>query len=145
VDEASWLVGDGLLAPDVQGQALRSLAAPGTAYDDPVLGKDAQPAHMDGFVRTRDDNGGIHLNSGIPGHAFYLLATNLGGHVWERAAHIWYDAVTGPPMSPETTFSAFAAATVAAAKQRFGTSSGEAAATRRAWLGVGVTPRRPRR
>lgn len=70
--EASWLVGDGILAPGVNGVALRSMKAPGTAYDDPVLGRDPQPYEMDGYVVTSADNGGVHINSGIPNHAFYL-------------------------------------------------------------------------
>ena len=53
---------------------------PGTAYDDPALGKDPQPAHMDDFVQTRDDNGGVHINSGIPNRAFVLAARAIGGH-----------------------------------------------------------------
>ena len=57
-----------------EGRALRSMRAPGTAYDDDVLGRDPQPAHMDGYVRTTDDNGGVHINSGIPNRAFYLTA-----------------------------------------------------------------------
>ena len=50
--EADWLIGDQLLTSKVNGKGLRSLAAPGTAYDDPVLGKDPQPAHMRRFVRS---------------------------------------------------------------------------------------------
>jgi hypothetical protein len=60
-EKADWLIGAGLLRPSVHGVALRSMKAPGTAYDDPVLGKDPQPAHMDDFVHTTADNGGVHL------------------------------------------------------------------------------------
>ena len=94
VDEASWLIGEGIFTDAVEGRALRSLAAPGTAYDDDVLGRDPQPAHMDGYVVTRDDNGGVHINSGIPNHAFYRTAMALGGHAWERAGRIWYRTIT---------------------------------------------------
>ena len=51
--EADWLIGAGLLAPGVTGVALRSMKAPGTAYDDDVLGKDPQPATMDDYVAHR--------------------------------------------------------------------------------------------
>ena len=67
--EASWLIGEGLFTDQVQGTALRSLKAPGTAYDDDVLGKDPQPDSMDGYVHTSADNGGVHINSGIPNRA----------------------------------------------------------------------------
>jgi len=42
-EEADWLIGAELLGPEVDGVALRSMSAPGTAYDDDVLGKDPQP------------------------------------------------------------------------------------------------------
>ncbi|RKQ96284.1 protealysin propeptide [Kushneria sinocarnis] len=92
-EEADWLIGAELLAEGVQGRALRSMAEPGSAYDDPVLGRDPQPGHMDQYVETEEDNGGVHINSGIPNHAFYLIATALGGYSWERAGHVWYDTL----------------------------------------------------
>lgn len=137
--EASWLVGAEVLAPGVSGQALRSMAAPGLAYDDDVLGTDPQPYHMDGFVVTSADHGGVHLNSGIPNHAFYLLANYLGGYAWERAGLVWYDALQGL-RNPHATFADWADATVAAAAGRFGAGSREVRFTRRAWHLVGVTP-----
>ena len=90
-----WLIGAGLFLPGVQGRALRDMAHPGTAYDDPVLGKDPQPGHMDDYVDTTDDHGGVHLNSGIPNRAFQLAATAIGGSSAEGAGRIWYAALTG--------------------------------------------------
>jgi Zn-dependent metalloprotease len=119
-DQADWLIGAGLLGPTVHGVALRSMKAPGTAYDDPRLGKDPQPATMDGYVSTSDDNGGVHLNSGIPNHAFYLVASALGGNAWERAGQVWFDVLTGGSLPSDADFSTFAAHTLAAAKRRFG-------------------------
>ncbi|MCA1673418.1 MAG: M4 family metallopeptidase, partial [Actinobacteria bacterium] len=52
VTEADWLIGAEILAEGVDGQALRSMKQPGTAYDDDMLGKDPQPGHMDGYVDT---------------------------------------------------------------------------------------------
>ena len=60
------------------------MSEPGTAYDDPLLGKDPQPAHMKDFIKTREDNGGVHLNSGIPNRAFYLAATAIGGYAGKK-------------------------------------------------------------
>ena len=136
-DQADWLIGAGLLAPGVQGVALRSMKAPGTAYDDPNLGQDPQPATMAGYVDTSDDNGGVHINSGIPNHAFYLAATAIGGFAWEKAGQIWYDVLTGGTLPASADFATFAAATVAAAQARYGAA--EAAAVRDAWVQVGVT------
>ncbi|MFC1409901.1 M4 family metallopeptidase [Streptacidiphilus sp. N1-12] len=136
-DRADWLIGAGLLAPQVQGIALRSMRAPGTAYDDPSLGTDPQPATMAGYVDSSGDNGGVHLNSGIPNHAFYLAATAIGGYAWERAGQIWYDVLTGGGIAASADFAEFAAATVAAAETRYGAGA-EARAVREAWVQVGV-------
>jgi len=137
-DEARWLIGEGIFTAAVQGVALRSLAAPGTAYDDDVLGRDPQPAHMDGYVQTSDDNGGVHINSGIPNHAFYLAARALGGRAWERAGLIWYRTLTAGTLSPTADFVAFARATLAAAEAEYGEGSEEVDAVRAGWTDVGV-------
>ncbi|MFB6817317.1 M4 family metallopeptidase [Streptomyces sp. NPDC056347] len=136
-DQADWLIGAGLLAPDVQGVALRSMKAPGTAYDDDVLGKDPQPASMEDYVRTNQDNGGVHINSGIPNRAFYLLATALGGQAWERAGQLWFDVLTGGQLAVDAEFSDFARLTVEAARSRFGEGD-EVEAVLKAWSEVGV-------
>ena len=112
------------------------MKAPGTAYDDDVLGTDPQPAHMDDYVETTDDNGGVHLNSGIPNRAFYLAAAALGGHAWETAGPIWYDTLTAD-LAAEATFADFAAATAAAAVARHGDRSPEHAPSLEAWSTVG--------
>ncbi|WJS91853.1 M4 family metallopeptidase [Microbacterium testaceum] len=137
-DDASWLIGAGIFAADVQGEALRSMKAPGTAYDDDVLGKDPQPGHMRDYVETDDDNGGVHINSGIPNRAFYLAATALGGFAWERAGLIWYRTITSGTLSTTADFSTFATATLRAATSEYGEESEEVAAVRAAWAGVGV-------
>jgi Zn-dependent metalloprotease len=66
------------------------MAAPGTAYDDPILGRDPQPSHMRDYVHTVEDNGGVHINSGILNHAFYRAATAIGGKTWHVLGKIWY-------------------------------------------------------
>jgi hypothetical protein len=136
--DADWLIGEGLFVPGINGVALRSMKAPGTAYDDPAVGKDPQPASMDGYVETTDDNGGVHLNSGIPNRAFYLAATAIGGSAWEGAGQVWYDVLTGGSLPSDADFATFATATVQAAQARFGDDSDQAAAVADAWRQVGV-------
>lgn len=138
VDQADWLVGAELLAKGVKGRALRDMANPGTAYDDPRLGKDPQPAHMDDFVDTADDNGGVHINSGIPNRAFVLAARAFGGKAWEGAGQVWYDVLVGDRIQARCDFATFAQLTVDAAKERFGADGAEEVTT--AWQQVGVTP-----
>ncbi len=136
--EASWLIGEGLFTDQVQGRALRSMKAPGTAFDDDVIGRDPQPDSMAGYVQTDDDNGGVHINSGIPNRAFYLVADALGGNAWESAGQIWYDTLTSGTLSATIDFAGFASATAVAAARRFGDRSDEVEAVRSAWETVGV-------
>ena len=134
--EADWLIGAGLFTARVNGVALRSMKDPGTAYDDPVLGKDPQPADMSGYVTTTDDNGGVHINSGIPNRAFYLAAVALGGHAWERAGAIWYATLGDARLSPDAEFKDFASLTTDNAGRLYDDAAREAVAT--AWHDVGV-------
>jgi Zn-dependent metalloprotease len=136
--EADWLIGKEILAPGVTGKALRSMKEPGTAYDDDLLGKDPQPAHMDDYVETTDDHGGVHINSGIPNKAFYALAVELGGHSWENAGRIWYTALGNPQLRPTSAFRRFARLTERVAGQLYGAGSKETAAVEAAWDKVGI-------
>ncbi|MFI8875787.1 M4 family metallopeptidase [Streptomyces sp. NPDC055243] len=138
VDEADWVVGAGLLAPSLHGVGLRSLKAPGTAYDNDVLGRDPQPDHMRNYVHTERDNGGVHLNGGIPNRAFYLVAAALGGNAWERAGRIWWDALTSGEVGELPLFADWARLTTRAAIARYSEGSEEHRATLAAWDAVGV-------
>ena len=137
-EEADWLIGEHLFTDQVNGVAIRSMKAPGTAYDDPVLGKDPQPADMDHYVRTLEDNGGVHINSGIPNNAFYRAAVAIGGHAWEVAGLIWYQTVLSPRLRRTAQFTAFARLTVLTAGQLFPDQPDTAAAVRDAWSEVGI-------
>lgn len=137
-DKADWLIGAGILAKGIQGDALRSMKAPGTAYDDPKLGKDPQPADMANYVRTTEDQGGVHTNSGIPNRAFFLVADALGGHAWEKAGRIWYDTLIDHRLKPNASFATFANMTILNAGARYGANSTEQKAVQDAWQKVGV-------
>lgn len=134
-EKADWLIGEGIFTKKVHGVALRSMKAPGTAYDDPVIGRDPQPADMDHYVSTMDDNGGVHVNSGIPNHAFYLTAIAIGGNAWEKAGKIWYKALT-EKLKANSDFAHCARMTMEAAKELFGEK--EQKSVEDAWRQVGV-------
>lgn len=141
VAQADWLIGAEILAPGVHGKALRSMADPGSAYNDQKLGgKDPQPKHMDDFVELPDtrpgDYGGVHINSGIPNHAFYLVAKQLGGNAWGAAGVIWYNALH--QLSANSQFQDCADITAQAAATLYGTSSTEHKAVQDAWAQVGL-------
>ena len=138
VDEASWLIGEGLFRPGINAVALRSMREPGTAYDDPQIGRDPQVGRMADFVETTEDNGGVHINSGIPNRAFTLAALELGGFSWEKAGQVWYDTLTAGELTPRSDFAAFARATMNSAARRFPEDPAVADAVRRAWETVGV-------
>lgn len=135
--EANWIIGEGLFTANVNGVGIRSMKNPGTAYDDPVLGKDPQPGHMDDYVKTIEDNGGVHINSGIPNHAFYVVALELGNYAWEKAGRIWYKTLTDK-LSTRSTFQEAADLTYESAGDLFGAGSLEQAAVRTGWMEVGI-------
>ena len=137
-DQADWLIGEGLLAAGVNGVALRSMKDPGSAFDDPVLGKDPQPKHMSKFVHTFRDNGGVHINSGIPNHAFYRVAIAIGGHAWEQAGRIWYETLRNSRIRPNTGFRRFAGVTLDVAGRLYGQGSNQQKAVRAGWAAVGI-------
>lgn len=137
VSQADWLIGQGLFTAKVNGTALRSMKDPGSAYDDPVLGKDPQPAHMRDYVVTLEDSGGVHINSGIPNHAFFLAAVAMGGYAWEKAGRIWYLAARDK-FTSITDFQGAASLTYAAAGELYGAGSDEQKAVQFGWESVGI-------
>jgi Zn-dependent metalloprotease len=137
VDKADWLIGEGLFSSKVKGVALRSMKKPGTAYDDPTIGKDPQPGHMKNYVKTTSDNGGVHINSGIPNHAFYLAAVEIGGYSWEKTGKIWY-VVLRDRLRENSDFQDAANLTIDVAGSLYGKGSKEQKAVSNAWTKVGI-------
>jgi Zn-dependent metalloprotease len=137
-EEADWLIGDEIMGPDLFGEALRSMRHPGTAYDNAILGKDPQPAHYDDRYQGNADNGGVHINSGIPNRAFCLAANEMGDTI--AAARIWYHALQH--LDPEATFSQAASQVADSARILVKAGSvhkGAAQIVRGAWRAVGVS------
>jgi len=89
------------------------------------------------YVETADDNGGVHINSGIPNRAFFLAATAIGGYALETAGKVWYVTLRDR-LRPDSDFKAAATLTVAVAGELFGARSAAAGAVRVAWKKVGV-------
>lgn len=135
-DKASWLSGEGIWKKGIKGRALRDMLNPGTAYDDPKVGKDPQPAHMKDYIKTKSDNGGVHYNSGIPNKAFATFAKSVGGYAWKEPGQIWYKARSLAGHNP--SFAQFAQHTLAAAKL-LGYEN-DLDALQKAWKEVGVKP-----
>src|SRR5262245_23092200 len=135
-NKADWLIGAGLWARGIKGVALRSMKDPGTAYNDPRIGRDPQPGHMRDYVETLDDNGGVHINSGIPNKAFYLAAIGFGGFAWKKAGVVWYRALTDL-LKEASDFADAARVTTSVAERDFGKEGADI--VRNAWAQVGVS------
>ncbi|WP_433565725.1 M4 family metallopeptidase [Nocardia sp. CA-151230] len=130
--QADWLIGADIVGPLLK-PALRSMKAPGTANKH-----DNQPADMAHFVQTTSDNGGVHINSGIPNRAFAVTAITIGGSAWQAPGTIWYETLNDPRLKPNSTFTGFATLTLKNARTRFGATSSEADAVRAGWDAVKV-------
>jgi hypothetical protein len=124
-----WRLGQEIFLDGVS--SLRDMLNPGTAYDTPLLGHDPQPTHMSDYVETTEDNGGVHINSGIPNRAFALFVTQVGLPSWDVPLRIWREALTGA--EKDTGFSGFAALTLSRA-------GGHHDVLRDSWGQVGVIP-----
>jgi hypothetical protein len=130
------------MAPGFEGRALRDMANPGTAYDDPRLGKDPQPSDMRDYVQTEADNGGVHINSGIPNRAFVLAAKAIGRNSWEKTGKIWYVTLT-ERLTGNAGFEKCATETVSVARDLFPEDSSIATKVAQAWADVGVLEEAP--
>ncbi|KTR60577.1 bacillolysin [Exiguobacterium indicum] len=130
-----WLVGEDIYTPGVSGDALRSMSNP-AAYGD--------PDHYSKRYTGTQDNGGVHINSGIINKAAYLLGnggtfynvsvTGIGvpklGAIYYRALNVY--------LTPNSNFSSLRAAVVQSAKDLYGSTSAEATAAAKSFDAVGV-------
>jgi Zn-dependent metalloprotease len=135
--QSDWTIGTELFGPDVNARGVRSMANPGSAYDDQFLGRDPQPSHMRDYVTTADDHGGVHVNSGILNHAFYIAAIVIGGKTWRVLGRIWYVVLTRY-LRPEADFYDFVRATVHVAGELYGKGSRIQRILIGAWGDVGL-------
>lgn len=125
VQRTNWLMGEDVFRPGTSGNALRSLSNP------PEFG---QPDHMNSYVQTSSDNGGVHVNSGIPNKAAYNVAQAIGR---DKTEQIWYRALT-LYLNATSQFADARDASVLAAADLFGESSPEVAAVENGFEAVGI-------
>ena len=136
VKAAEWVVGTEILGPAVKAKGLRTFKNEKAFENDECLGTDPQPKHMKGLYTGTGDNGGVHINSGIPNHAFYLVATELGGHAWEKAGLIWYKTLL--QLTQSSAFIDAAKISYDVAGSTFTPGSMEQKAVKSAWKAVGL-------
>jgi bacillolysin len=138
---ADYLIGEDVVtAASNPLSGLRSMQNP-TAFGD--------PDHYSIRYTGAADNGGVHTNSGIANHAFYLAIEGgthrLGGRVTgvgpanrEQIERVFYRAFAAPFLGPSSNFAAARAATIQAARELYPTNAAVEAAVTQAWNAVGV-------
>jgi bacillolysin len=126
IEGRNWLMGEDICIPGGAYTAFRSMQDP-TIFGD--------PAHMNQYLVTTDDNGGVHTNSGIPNKAFYEFATAIGSRT--IAGKVWYTA-SRDYMTSTTNFAGARAATLSATAALYGSTSTYYTALKTAWSNVGV-------
>ena len=135
---ASNLDGNWLIGEDLPDGAIRDMADPdhdATNPDDcPDDGGFCQPAHVDDYYVTDNDHGGVHTNSGIPNHAYYLMVQNIGRDASEQ---IVYAAMT-QHLHHDSGFEDFRAACLQAAGDRYGEDSPQYRGVDEAFREVGL-------
>ncbi len=134
--QADYLIGEDVVRPG----GLRSMSNPGVFGD---------PDHYSKRFLGPQDNGGVHINCGIPNQAFYLAiegGTNrtsglsvdgVGAANREQIEKVFYRAFT-QFLPASATFAVARAATIQAAVDLYGGSSAAARAVTQAWTAVGV-------
>lgn len=136
MDSTDWNVGEDVVKSNYfPSGALRSLSDPhngGTSLNDNSF----QPKHMNEKYNGAQDNGGVHINSGIPNYAFYLLATSINSR--QKAAKIFYRALT-VYLTQNSNFFDLRVAAIQSATDLFGANSNFVTQTANAFDAVGIT------
>jgi len=138
---SSWIVGENIFNPKINGKGIRSFSAPGSAYDDPKIGKDKQPAHYKDKYTGPEDQNGVHWNSGILNKIFYEYCVNTGKNSFDGPAQIWYDVLT-TKLGVNSNFNDMVNATQQSIIQKYGTGI-EYKAFKEAANCVGLAPKHP--
>ena len=143
---ATWWIGEDASTPSIAGDALRYMDTPHRASNYGYTAND-DPDHYSERYTGTGDSGGVHINSGIPNHVFYLVAKGgVHAHIpgplvigigADKAARIWYKAIT-TYMTSSTNFAGARAATLSAATSLYGAGSAEYNAVATAWTACGV-------
>ena len=135
VKKADWLIGAEIMGPDTTAKSLRTFKAEKAYENDPLLGTDPQPKNLKNKYTGSADNGGVHINSGIPNHAFYLAAMEIGGKAWEKMGQIWYKTML--KLTSNSQFKDMVQSSTETAATLYGNNSREHKAVMKAWKSVG--------
>ena len=134
VDRDDWLIGEDVIKTShFPSGALRDMSDPhntGTSLSDEYW----QPMHTSEMYIGKEDNGGVHINSGIGNHVYYLYATAV---TKQKAEQVFYRALTNY-LTSRSQFIDFRLAVVQSAKDLYGDNSTEAIEAGNAFDAVGI-------
>ena len=143
IDRGNWTLGEQVVkSPPFPAPILRNLQDPslGGRYNpnNPLAGV-GQPTTMREYANLplsrRADNGGVHINSGIPNYVAYLVAQSLGR---EKTEQIYYRTLT-QYLTPDADFGDAARATVRAAQELYGANDANTVRDAFGKVGINVT------
>lgn len=128
-ENANWILGDKIVGSEFPGKGIRSFK------NEKAYTGDSQPKHMKNFYIGMQDNGGVHINSGIPNHMFYNLCLIMKQPSYGKPIQIVYNAHT-KYVGQFTNFSGYAKAMVKSAQELYGAEAVDA--VKQAWSIVGI-------
>ena len=133
IDRDDWLIGEDVMQPGASPSgALRSLQDPHNG--DVTNGQWWQPRNVSEQYTGNQDNGGVHINSGIPNYAFYLFASNASVGK-DKAEQVYYKALRDY-LVKSSQFVDCRIAVIQAAQDLYGASVAQVAAN--AFTSVGI-------
>lgn len=139
IDRDDWKIGEDVMQTGVSPSgALRDLADPHNGASN-ISSPWWQPKHVNEKFIGSDDNGGVHINSGIPNYAFYLFANNAAVGK-DKAEQVYYKALRDY-LVKSSKFVDCRIAVLQAATDLYGASVANAAAA--AFDAVGITGSTP--
>lgn len=136
IDRDDWLVGEDIINNAViPSGALRSMSNPHNGASSPSTFY-WQPENMSEYqnLSMSQDNGGVHVNSGISNKAFYLFATAV---TKDKAERVYYRTLT-QYLTNHSQFIDCRIAVIQAATDLYGASSYEVQSARNAFDGVQI-------
>lgn len=133
IDRGNWLIGEDIVKKSAfPSGALRDMSDPHNGARTNDFNSGWQPRHYDERYKGTEDNGGVHINSGIPNYAFYKFATSVGK---DKAEKVYYRALSNY-LTKSSKFVDCRVAVVKAATDLY--SKTEVDAAKRAFDEVGI-------
>jgi bacillolysin len=141
VDRNDWALGEDIIPNTANFPTgyLRDVSNPHNGYpggSSPFSSPGYQPRVMSEIYTGSQDNGGVHINSGIANYAFYLFTQNMNGNK-DKAEQVYYRALS-TYLTRSSQFVDCRLAVVQSAEDLYGANSAEVQAAKNAFDAIGV-------